>query len=104
MNKKDKKRLQTSLCIGLAIALALCLFQMPYGYFQLVRFMALVIFVYLAFLEYKAKNVDRMILFISLAILFQPFAKIALGRMIWNIVDIAVAVYLLYLSIKIYKG
>ncbi len=104
MNKKDKKRLQMSLCVGLAIALALCLFQMPYGYFQLVRFMALVIFAYLAFLEYKAQNIDRMVLFIALAILFQPFAKIALGRMIWNIVDVAVTIYLLYLSIKVYKN
>lgn len=45
-----------------------------------------------------------MVLFIALAILFQPFAKIALGRMIWNIVDVAVTIYLLYLSIKVYKN
>ena len=36
-----------------------------------------------------------MILFIALALLFQPFFKIALGRTIWNIVDVLVAVFLL---------
>ena len=49
------------------------------------------IFAYLAYCEYKNGHVDRMILFIVLAILFQPFAKIALGRVIWNIVDAIVA-------------
>lgn len=41
-----------------------------------------------------------MILFIVLAILFRPFAKIALGRVIWNIVDVIVAGYLIYLVVK----
>ena len=44
-----------------------------------------------------------MVVFIVLAVLFQPFAKIALGRLVWNIVDVAVAIYLLYLSFKIHK-
>lgn len=43
---------------------------------------------------------DRMILFIVLAILFQPFAKIALGRVLWNIVDVIVAGYLIYLVVR----
>jgi hypothetical protein len=33
----------------------------------------------------------------ALALLFQPFIKIALGRTIWNIVDVAVAILLLVL-------
>lgn len=35
-----------------------------------------------------------------LAILFQPFAKIALGRVLWNIVDVIVAGYLIYLVVR----
>ena len=58
------------------------------------------IFAYLAYCEYKNGHVDRMILFIVLAILFQPFAKIALGRVIWNIVDAIVAGYLISLVIQ----
>ena len=46
-------------------------------------------------------HVDRMILFIVLAILFQPFAKIALGRVIWDVVDVIVVGYLIYLMYRI---
>jgi hypothetical protein len=37
-----------------------------------------------------------MIVYVGLAILFQPLIKIALGRLIWNIVDVIVAAGLLY--------
>ena len=67
---------------------------------QFVRFAAMAIFTYLAYCEYKNGYVDRMILFIVLAILFQPFAKIALGRVLWNIVDVIVAGYLIYLVVR----
>ena len=100
MNKSDRKKLQTGLYIGLAIALILCLFPMPYGFYQFVRFAAMAIFAYLSYSEYKNGHMDRMILFIVLAILFQPFAKIALGRVIWNVVDVLVAGYLIYLIVQ----
>ena len=100
MNTSDRKKLQIGLYIGMAIALILCLFSMPYGYYQLVRFLAMAIFAYLAFCDYKDGATDRMILFIVLAILFQPFAKIAIGRVLWNIIDVIVAGYLIYLVIR----
>ena len=100
MNKNDRKKLERGLYIGLAIALILCLFPMPYGFYQFVRFAAMAIFAYLAYCEYKNSHVDRMILFIVLAILFQPFAKIALGRVLWNIVDVIVAGYLFHLVVQ----
>ena len=86
-----------------AALLLLCLFDMPYGYYVLVRFIATAAFCFLAFEEYKQGNTDRMILFIILAILFQPILKIHLGRVIWNIVDIVVAGYLIYLLYKVIK-
>jgi hypothetical protein len=43
-----------------------------------------------------------MILFIVLALLFQPLLPIALGRVIWNIVDVVVAGYLIYLLVKMH--
>ena len=66
---------------------------MPYGYYQLVRFIALVGFSVLAY-QYR-ENQILMIIFISLALLFQPFFKISLGRTLWNIVDVLVAIFLL---------
>lgn len=78
MNKSVRIKLQIGLYMGLAIALVLCLFSMPYGFYQFVRFAAMAIFAYLAYCEYKNGHVDRMILFIVLAILFQPFARLPL--------------------------
>ena len=87
--------MQNPIKLILAILLLLCLAKMPYGYFQLVRFLAMAGFGYLAYESYKEKKENRIILYITLAILFQPIFKIALGRTIWNIVDAVVAIGLL---------
>jgi len=81
--------------ILLAILFFLCLADMPYGFYQFVRFVGLIGF---AILAYKANEQGRqteMIIYGGLALLFQPFFKIALGREIWNIVDVIVGVGLI---------
>lgn len=86
----------------LALLFFLCLLDMPYGYYELVRFVA---FANFGFLAYKANQVDKseqVFIYIALALLFQPFYKIALGRELWNIVDVVVGVGLL-ISIFIKK-
>jgi hypothetical protein len=83
----------------LALSLLLCLAKMPYGYYQFVRFGALIGFALLAFNSYEKGLTNYMIVYIGLALLFQPFNKIALGREIWNIVDVVIAIWLL-VSIK----
>lgn len=88
---------------AIALLLLLCLLHMPYGFYTLVRFVAVIGFCYFAYQAYKSGNDARMILFIALAILFQPFFKIPLGRVIWNIVDVCVALYLLFLLLKMIK-
>lgn len=83
--------------IVLAVLLLLCLAKMPYGYYILVRFVAFVVFGILAFMTYQKRNqIDiEILLYIALALLFQPFAKVALGRTLWNVVDVVVGVGLL---------
>jgi predicted membrane channel-forming protein YqfA (hemolysin III family) len=79
----------------LALLFFLCLLDMPYGYFQLFRFLALAGF---GFLAYKANEEDKseqVFIYVALALLFQPFYKIALGREIWNMVDVVVGTVLL---------
>lgn len=87
----------------IAILLLLCLADMPYGYYTLVRFASAFAFAYLSYDCFKAKEDGKGFLFAALAVLFQPFYKIALGRAIWNMVDIIVAVGLIYLIIKTFK-
>ena len=82
--------------IILAILFFLCLLKMPYGFFQFVRFTALVGFAVLAYQAYESKNKTGMIIYICLAILFQPLMKISLGREIWNILDVIVAIGLIF--------
>ena len=74
--------------LGLAIALLVCLFPMPYGYYIFVRFVAMVFFVCLAFCFYKEGKIPFCIVASSLALLFQPFVKVALGRIMWNVIDV----------------
>ena len=83
----------------MAILLLLCLLNMPYGYYQLIRFIALIIFGILAY-HFRLKKDDlRFFIYLALAILFQPLIKITLGRDLWNIIDIIVALWLIVQSI-----
>ena len=81
--------------IVLAALLFACLLDMPYGYFQLVRTAAMIGFGILAFDANSKNRNSEMILYIGLILLFQPIYKIALGRQLWNIVDVVVGIYLL---------
>lgn len=81
--------------IGLAILFFLCLADMPYGYYQFVRFIGLVGFVILAYQANLQGKQTKMIIYGALALLFQPLFKIALGRELWNIVDVVVGIGLL---------
>ena len=90
--------------IILALLLLLCLANMPYGYYQIVRFGALVGFSILAYDAYKKGLNYYIILYTGLGLLFQPFIKIALGRHIWNIVDVVIAIWLLLSINDSYKN
>lgn len=81
--------------IILAILFFLCLADMPYGYYQLVRFIALIGFVLLAYKANEQGQKTEVVIYVCLGILFQPLIKIVLGRPIWNIVDVVVGVTLL---------
>jgi hypothetical protein len=81
--------------VVLAVLFLLCLLKMPYGFYQFVRFVGIIGF---AVLVYQANQLGRqteMIIYGGLALLFQPFFKISLGRQIWNIIDVVVGLGLI---------
>lgn len=84
--------MQTQIKLILSILFLGCLANFPYGYYQFVRFVAMVGFAYLAFVENEENKKNEVIIYIGLASLFQPFLKIALGRTLWNIVDVVIAI------------
>jgi hypothetical protein len=81
--------------IVLAILFFLCLADMPYGFYQFVRFVGLIGFTILAYQANQKSRQTEMIIYSGLALLFQPFFKIALGRQMWNVVDVVVGICLL---------
>ncbi|WP_424842140.1 DUF6804 family protein [Sphingobacterium cellulitidis] len=92
------KNLKIVLIIGLLIALL----PMPYGYFSILRIYAVIVFCILLFhIPPKKQNSKNwvFICYIALIILFQPIIKIPLGRTIWNIIDLGVAIWMI-ISLK----
>ncbi|WP_034062188.1 DUF6804 family protein [Lacinutrix jangbogonensis] len=90
-----KLNLQAIIKIVLTTLFFLCLLDMPYGFYQFVRFVALIGFGILAYKANEEGENTEMIIYGGLALLFQPFFKIALGRVIWNIVDMIVGIGLI---------
>lgn len=68
---------------------------MPYAHYELIRLIALLGFGVLAYQVYRLGRQAEMIIYAGLALLFQPFFKVALGRDLWNVVDVIVAVWLM---------
>jgi len=96
-----------NLTIGIKVILAIlfmgCLLDMPYGYFQLVRFVGMGGFILLAYFDSSRKDKTLMIIWILFALLINPFIKVALGRAIWNVVDVIWAITLI-ITIFLNKG
>ncbi len=68
---------------------------MPYGFYQFVRFAGLIGFAVLAYQANQHGRQIEMIIYGGLALLFQPFFKLALGRQMWNIIDVVVGLGLI---------
>lgn len=88
-----------------ALILLLCLLPMPYGYYVLVRYLTMIGFAIFAYDYFQRQENAYGYICVVVALLFQPFVKIVLGRGIWNIVDVAVAMALIASIIyDIYDG
>jgi len=84
-----------SIKILLIILFILCLFDWQYGFYQFARFFGMIGFGILAYNEYE-KNTNLFLIWISSLILINPFFKIALGKEIWNVVDIVWVIIIAY--------
>ena len=86
--------MENAIKIALAALFLGCLADMPYGYFQLVRFLGMVGFGALAYWDKEDGRDGLAIFWLLSAVLINPFFKFALGRELWNAVDVAWAVVL----------
>jgi hypothetical protein len=69
----------SSIKLTLVVLFFVCLLKMPYGYYELVRFAALIGFAFLAYDASRSGNTLATVTYAALALLFQPFFKVALG-------------------------
>lgn len=87
--------MQKALKSILVILLLLCLTDMPYAYYEITRFIACIGFGIFSFQCFQTERQIEGIIFIVLIVLFQPFEKLALGRALWNILDVLVSIFLI---------
>ena len=78
-----------------AIILFICPFDMLYWFYDVVRTLALIGFSFLAYSAFKKKRNIEAVIFICLAILFQPILKIHLTKTIWIVIDLVVGIWLI---------
>ncbi len=88
--------------IALMVTLSLCLFDMPYGYYQFVRIVSFLGFGLFAYLEYQDKKYYMFLIYLIGVILFNPIEKINLGRDLWQIVDVIFSIFL-FITVVIKK-
>jgi bacteriorhodopsin len=84
--------------ILLAIAFLLCLSKMPYWYYQLIRMMGMIAFIYFAYLDNKDKIKITPQIFSIAAIIINPIIKISFDKETWQNIDIILSI-VLFLSI-----
>lgn len=87
--------MKTLIKFVLAIFFTVCLFKMPYNYYQAVRFISLIGFAALIYLDIK----DRFYFFLPIAIagliIFNPIYPFTFKREIWQQIDKGLAVILM---------
>ncbi|MFM7015214.1 MAG: DUF6804 family protein [Bacteroidota bacterium] len=79
----------------LAVILILCVIPFPYSYFLFVRYACTFGFAVLAFQAYASKT-PKVVLYLLLSFMFQPFYKVHFDRPFWLVIDLFVAAWLIY--------
>lgn len=70
------------------IALFIALADMPYGYYQLLRFLVCGVGAYGAYLAYQQKKTGWSWTLGIIALLFNPFMKFYFGKEVWKVLDL----------------
>jgi hypothetical protein len=79
----------------LAIALLACLLLMPFWYYQLIRILGMVGFLYFAYLDYKDNIKFTPQFFVISAIIINPFFKIPFDKKDWQYIDVIFSAFIL---------
>ena len=83
-----EKRPHLILAFIAAIILLFALAPLPYGYYQLLRFVVCGVSAYVAFIAYTWQKMWATCLFGFIAVLFNPLIPIHLPREVWQLIDV----------------
>lgn len=83
--------------LGLAIGLLFCLLPLPYGFYSIIRLATAIIAGCWTCKFSQKGQITNVIISCAIILLFQPFFKIALDRFTWNIVDVIIAIVILWI-------
>jgi hypothetical protein len=92
MSREQSNSIPAIVWVVPAVALAIALFPLPYGYYTLLRVVVCLAAIVIAADSHNKPNAGAWPLaFIALAIIFNPIIPLHLGRTVWLPVDIAAA-------------
>jgi hypothetical protein len=81
--------------ISIAFLIIAMLEGLPYGFFQLLRLILFGSSAYLGWLSYVSKKFFWAWSFVIIGVVFNPIIPLYLGRDLWRIADLLVAVFLI---------
>ncbi|PPB86406.1 hypothetical protein AsoHEU7_10195 [Acinetobacter soli] len=84
--------------------MVLAVIDFPYAYYQILRFVALFAFGVAAYMSFNANQKIIPYVLGFMALLFNPFIKINLGRELWMIVDIVSGVCLAVWTLTFFRN
>ena len=99
MKKRKLATLEKSSLI-LALALLLCLLSLPYVFYTIIRLATAIIAGCWAYKFFSNGKTAYAIIACSIVLLFQPFLKITLDRLTWNIIDVILAGLIVFIVLK----
>ncbi len=86
-----------------AIMLLGALADLPYGYYQLLRFAVCGVGLYLAYTAYQWQKMWAMWLFGFIALLFNPLIPIHLSKELWQPIDVICAILFIVVAFVLKK-
>lgn len=99
---KGSKKLSTleKSSLILAIFLLVCLLPLPYGFYTLIRLATAIIAGCWAYLFFRKGKTTYAVISCAVLLLFQPFIRITLDRLTWNVVDVILVIIILFFIIN----
>lgn len=88
----------------LLLLTVLCLTDLPDIVSQIVRSLAFAGYLYMGYLSVRGGRWGFTVLYLLLALVFQPFYMFGIGQQLWVVIDIVVIVTLLYSLYRAFKS